>query len=92
MEKGNVLVTGNSGVGKPALINAVPGEELAVTSFGTSGATKRPAIYGSKDARFPFRVIDTAALSQPWPTASSVSPPAERPWSARCPLQRSLTR
>lgn len=40
MNKGNVLVLGNSGVGKSTLINAVLGEERAETGFGITGTTK----------------------------------------------------
>ena len=38
--KGNVLVLGNSGVGKSTLINAVIGDDIAKTSFGTRGTTE----------------------------------------------------
>lgn len=54
---GNVLLIGNSGVGKSTLINAVLGEDAAVTGWGTEGTTKELKIYG--DENDPFRVIDT---------------------------------
>jgi uncharacterized protein (DUF697 family)/GTPase SAR1 family protein len=57
MERGNVLVIGNSGVGKSTLINAVLGEERAETGWGTKGTTKELAIYNSE--KIPFRIIDT---------------------------------
>ncbi len=58
MERGNVLVIGNSGVGKSTLINAVLGEERAKTSWGGStGTTSRLEIYESDE--IPFRVIDS---------------------------------
>jgi uncharacterized protein (DUF697 family)/GTP-binding protein EngB required for normal cell division len=57
MERGNVLVIGNSGVGKSTLINAVLGEEKAETGWGTKGTTKELAIYTSE--KIPFRIIDT---------------------------------
>lgn len=57
MEIGNVLVIGNSGVGKSTLINAVLGIEKAKTGYGTSGITNELEIYESESV--PFRVIDT---------------------------------
>ena len=57
MERGNVLVIGNSGVGKSTLINAVLGENKAVTGYGTKGTTDKLEIYESNE--IPFRVIDT---------------------------------
>lgn len=57
MEKGNVLVIGNSGVGKSTLINAVLGQECAVTGYGTEGTTKRLTLHSSENV--PFRIIDT---------------------------------
>lgn len=60
MERGNVLVIGNSGVGKSTLINAVLGEEKAETGWGTKGTTKELAIFDSE--KIPFRIIDTVGF------------------------------
>jgi len=56
MDKGNVLVIGNSGVGKSTLINSVLGVEAAKTNWGKPGTTKLD-IYENEDV--PFRLIDT---------------------------------
>ncbi len=55
--KGNVLVIGNSGVGKSTLINAVLGSDAAKTGWGTVGTTDKLEIYSSEN--IPFQVIDT---------------------------------
>lgn len=55
--KGNVLVIGNSGVGKSTLINAVLGEDVAKTGWGTTGTTTDLEIYANENV--PFQVIDT---------------------------------
>lgn len=61
MEKGNVLVIGNSGVGKSTLINAVLGEKRARTSWGGSkGTTDKLEIYESE--MIPFKIIDTVGF------------------------------
>lgn len=60
MERGNVLVIGNSGVGKSTLINVVLGEERAETGWGTKGTTIKLAIYESE--MIPFRIIDTVGF------------------------------
>lgn len=60
MERGNVLVIGNSGVGKSTLINAVLGEEMAKTGWGTTGTTNKLDIYESDV--IPFRIIDTVGF------------------------------
>lgn len=60
MERGNVLVIGNSGVGKSTLINSVLGENKAKTGFGTKGTTGELEIYDS--AEIPFRLIDTVGF------------------------------
>jgi len=57
MERGNVLVIGNSGVGKSTLINSVLGDEKAKTGYGSSGTTNKLEIYESEE--IPFRIIDT---------------------------------
>lgn len=61
MERGNVLVIGNSGVGKSTLINAVLGEKKAKTNWGgRRGTTDRLEIYESEV--IPFRLIDTVGF------------------------------
>lgn len=60
MKRGNVLVIGNSGVGKSTLINAVLGEEKAKTGRGTTGTTEKLEIYESEI--IPFKIIDTIGL------------------------------
>ncbi|MCR4744248.1 MAG: 50S ribosome-binding GTPase [Lachnospiraceae bacterium] len=60
MQKGNVLVIGNSGVGKSTLINAVLGwdaKKKAITGRGISGVTKDLEIYENNGIS--FRLIDT---------------------------------
>ena len=57
MEKGNVLVIGDSGVGKSTLINAVLGEDRAETGWGTKVTTDKLKIYESEEVA--FRIIDT---------------------------------
>ena len=60
MKRGNVLVIGNSGVGKSTLINAVLGEEKAETGWGTKGTTDHLEIYESDES--PFRIIDSVGF------------------------------
>ena len=60
MDKGNVLVIGNSGVGKSTLINSVLGEERAETSYGTAGTTRELKLYETDN--IPFRIIDTVGF------------------------------
>ncbi len=60
MERGNVLVIGNSGVGKSTLINAVLGEDIAMTGWGTKGTTEELTIYEGE--QIPFRIIDTVGF------------------------------
>jgi len=68
MEKGNVLVIGNSGVGKSTLINAVLGENCAVTGYGITGTTKELSIY--ENSSVPFRIIDTVGFEPSYRKAS----------------------
>ena len=58
--KGNVLVIGNSGVGKSTLINAVLGVDRAETGWGTGGTTRELKIYESTQAG--FRLIDSVGF------------------------------
>lgn len=51
------MVIGNSGVGKSTLINAVLGEHVAETGWGTTGTTPQLTIYESEE--IPFRIIDS---------------------------------
>lgn len=57
MDKGNVLIIGNSGVGKSTLINALLGEECAKTGWGINGTTDKLEIFENNE--LPFRIIDT---------------------------------
>lgn len=61
MSKGNVLLIGNSGVGKSTLVNAVLGENLAITGYGTKGTTTELKVY--ENGTLPFRVIDTVGFT-----------------------------
>lgn len=76
--KGNVLVLGNSGVGKSTLINAVIGDDVAKASFGTRGTTEELSIHESPSV--PFRVIDSIGF-EPSPIASLRAVHAVRKWS-----------
>lgn len=60
MERGNVLVIGNSGVGKSTLINAVLGEKKTKANWGGRGTTDRLEVYESE--AIPFRLIDTVGF------------------------------
>ena len=80
MERGNVLVIGNSGVGKSTLINAVLGDEIAKTGWGTSGTTDKLTIYES--TKIPFRIIDTIGF-EPSYFKRSAAVRAVRRWSAQ---------
>jgi len=61
---GNVLVIGNSGVGKSTLINAVIGSEEALTGRGSEGTTKDLKIYPQDDIG--LRLVDTAGFEPSW--------------------------
>ncbi|MCR5272332.1 MAG: GTP-binding DUF697 domain-containing protein [Lachnospiraceae bacterium] len=60
MDIGNVLVIGNSGVGKSTLINAVLGKDCARTGWGTKGTTTHLEIY--TNSKLPFRLVDTVGF------------------------------
>ena len=59
-EYGNILVIGNSGVGKSTLINSVIGSEDALTGRGSEGTTKELQIYTAEDIG--LRLVDTAGF------------------------------
>ena len=81
MEKGNVLVIGNSGVGKSTLINAVLGKEAAKTGYGIHGTTRDIELYEGED--LPFRVIDTVGF-EPTLIKEQMAIHAVRKWSKNC--------
>ncbi|MBQ6519351.1 MAG: GTPase domain-containing protein [Anaerolineaceae bacterium] len=60
MAKGNVLVLGNSGVGKSTLINAVLGENKAETGFGIKGTSSEITVYQGEE--IDFNLIDTVGF------------------------------
>ena len=57
---GNVLVLGDSGVGKSTLINAVLGEKKTIVGYGTKGTTDHLAIFTSNEIN--FRMIDSVGF------------------------------
>ncbi|MCR5073883.1 MAG: 50S ribosome-binding GTPase [Clostridiales bacterium] len=83
MENGNVLVIGNSGVGKSTLINSVLGKEAAKTDWGTHGTTTKLEIYESEGDQVPFRVIDTIGF-EPNYLKERRAVGAVRKWSRDC--------
>ena len=81
MIRGNVLVIGNSGVGKSTLINAVLGEEKAKVGWGTTGTTNQLEIYESDS--IPFRIIDTIGF-EPSFLKEMKAINAVKKWSKEC--------
>lgn len=81
MKKGNVLVIGNSGVGKSTLINSVLGKEAAKTGYGIKGTTRDLELYEGDD--LPFRVIDTIGF-EPTLIKEQMAINAVRKWSKNC--------
>lgn len=81
MERANVLVIGNSGVGKSTLINAVLGDAKAKTGRGTEGTTTELAIFESTE--IPFRIIDSVGF-EPSFFKEHMAINAVRKWSKDC--------
>ncbi len=59
-EYGNVLVIGNSGVGKSTLINSVIGSDDALTGRGSEGTTKELQTFTAENIG--LRLVDTAGF------------------------------
>lgn len=78
MKRGNVVVIGNSGVGKSTLINAVLGNDVAETGRGSQGTTGKLTIYESE--QIPFRIIDTIGF-EPTFIKSRMAINAVQKWS-----------
>ncbi len=81
MKKGNVLVIGNSGVGKSTLINAVFDEQMAKTNWGISGGTAKLQIYEDDDT--PFQIIDSVGF-EPSLIKTHKAIGAIKKWSKEC--------
>lgn len=81
MQKGNVLVIGNSGVGKSTLINAVLGKKAAKTGYGIKGTTNSLELY--EGIELPFRVIDTIGF-EPTLIKEQMAINAVKKWSKNC--------
>ena len=81
MGKGNVLVIGNSGVGKSTLINAVLGEDCAEHGFGIKGTTKELSIY--ENQALPFRLIDSVGFEPSYRKCRQAIGSVKK-WSRNC--------
>ncbi|KAH0828072.1 hypothetical protein J3R83DRAFT_3727 [Lanmaoa asiatica] len=66
----NVLIVGETGVGKSSVINLIAGEQLADVSAGASGCTMEATSYDvvlteSQGLRHHIRLFDTVGLNEP---------------------------
>lgn len=59
----NILIMGNTGVGKSTLLNKVLKEQLAKTDFGNACTQGKPKAYESKNAKG-IRIWDTKGIEQ----------------------------
>ena len=60
MDYDNIIIIGNSGVGKSTLINACLEENVAPAEYGIKGTTDKLRIYTS--TKLPFRLVDTVGF------------------------------
>ncbi len=85
MNYDNIIVIGNSGVGKSTLINAFLGENKAETKFGIEGTTKELKIYESD--KIPFRLVDTVGFEPSFvrlPFIKAKAIKAVEDWANKC--------
>lgn len=78
MERGNVLVIGNSGVGKSTLINAILGEDTAIMTMTQELLVKEPSEEQKENIR--FRMIDTIGF-EPSQSKTRKAIQAVKKWS-----------
>jgi len=81
MKNGNILVLGNSGVGKSTLINSVLGENKTKTSRGTKGTTSELEIFTNDS--IPFCLIDTVGFEPSYFKEKSAIN-AVKKWNKEC--------
>ena len=91
-KKANVIVIGNSGVGKSTLINSIFGNreepELAETGKG-EGITQKMDIYENDEIG--FRIIDTKGLEYTWVEQRKIRKQLKK-WTKNCKMEENKSR